>query len=63
MRSSQYPQDADTNAQAYFKLGNTYEQLKQLDAAKKAYETVVQKYPTNFQATQSATALKRLERK
>ena len=54
---------ADNNAQAFFKLGQTYEQLKQVDAAKKAYETVVQKYPANFQATQASQALQRLNRK
>ncbi len=61
--TTNYPQDADTNAQAFFKLGQTYEQLKQIDAAKKAYETVVQKYPTNFQATQASQALQRLNRR
>ena len=58
-----YPQDADTNAQAYYKLGQTYEALKQIENAKKAYETVVQKYPTNFQASQANQALLRLNRK
>jgi len=61
--TTQYPQDADMNAQAFFKLGATYEQLKQLDAAKKAYETVVQKYPASFQATQASQALQRLTRR
>ncbi len=61
--TTQYPQDADNNAQAFFKLGQTYEQLKQIDNAKKAYETVVQKYPSSFQATQAAGALQRLTRK
>jgi len=61
--TTQYPQDADMNAQAYFKLGQTYEQMKQVDAAKKAYETVVQKYPASFQATQASNALQRLNRR
>jgi tol-pal system protein YbgF len=61
--TTQYPQDVDTNAQAWFKLGNTYEQLKQPDQAKKAYETVTQKYPTSFQATQASQALQRLNRR
>jgi TolA-binding protein len=37
--------------------------LKQVDLAKKAYETVVQKYPNNFQATQASQALQRLNRR
>jgi len=61
--TTQYPQNADINAQAWFKLGQTYEQLKQVDLAKKAYETVVQKYATSFQATQAAQALQRLNRR
>ena len=61
--TTKYPQDAENNAQAYFKLGQTYEQLKQVDSAKKAYETVVQKYATSFQATQASQALQRLNRR
>jgi tol-pal system protein YbgF len=61
--TTQYPQDADTNAQAYFKLGQTYEALKQVDMAKRAYDTVMQKYPTSFQATQAKNALDRMGRK
>jgi len=61
--TTQYPQDADMNAQAWFKLGQTYEQLKQVDAAKKAYDTVVQKYPASFQATQASQALQRLAKR
>jgi tol-pal system protein YbgF len=61
--TTKYPQDADINAQAFFKLGQTYEQLKQVDTAKKAYETVVQKYPASFQATQASQALQRLNRR
>ena len=53
----------ETNASAYFKLGATYEALKQPDLAKKAYETVTQKYPTSFQATQAAQALQRLTKR
>jgi TolA-binding protein len=61
--TTKYAQDAEMNAQAWFKLGQTYEQLRQVDAAKKAYETVVQKYPTSFQATQANQALQRLHRR
>ena len=32
-------------ASAYYKLGLTYEALKQLDNARKAFDTVVQKFP------------------
>jgi tol-pal system protein YbgF len=58
-----YPQDAQTNAEAYFKLGQTYEHVNQIDNAKKAYETVVQKYPSAFQATLARQALERLNRR
>ena len=61
--TTKYPQDADINAQAFFKLGGTYEQLKQVDNAKKAYETVVQKYPASFQATLASQALQRLTKR
>ena len=61
--TTQYPNDADMNAQAYFKMGQTYEQLKQVDNAKKAYETVVQKYPQSFQATQASQVLLRLNKR
>ena len=35
---------------AYYKMGLTYEALKQLDLARKAFETVIQKYPTAYEA-------------
>ena len=44
-----YPQ-ADSVPVAYYKLGLTYEQLKQFDAARKAFETVIQKYPAAYDA-------------
>ena len=44
-----YPQ-ADSVPVAYYKLGMTYEQLKQFDAARKAFETVIQKYPAAYDA-------------
>ena len=36
---------------AYYKLGLTYEAQKQVDLARKAFETVMQKYPTSSDAT------------
>jgi tol-pal system protein YbgF len=61
--TTQYPQDVDNNAQAFYKLGQTYEQLKQVDNAKKAYDTVVQKYPTSFQASQASQAILRINKR
>jgi TolA-binding protein len=58
-----HPQQTDTVSQAYYKLGQTYEQLKQLDNAKKAYETAVQKYPGSAGATLANQALQRLNRR
>jgi tol-pal system protein YbgF len=46
---------------AYYKLGQTYERLKQIDSAKKAYEAAVQKFPGNPSAL-SSQALQRLNR-
>ena len=42
-----YPQ-SDSVPVAYYKLGLTYEALKQVDLARKAFETVIQKYPTSL---------------
>ena len=61
--TTQYPQDAEMNPQAYYKIGQTYEQLKQVDNAKKAYQTVVDKYPASFQASQASQALLRLAKR
>jgi len=41
-----YPQ-SDSVSVAYYKLGLTYEALKQIDLARKAFETVMQKYPNS----------------
>jgi TolA-binding protein len=35
---------------AYYKLGLTYEALKQPDLARKAFEMVIQKYPNSSDA-------------
>ena len=45
---------------AYYKLGLTYNQLKQPDLARKALETVVKEYPAASEATLAAQALQRL---
>ena len=55
-----YPQ-ADSVPAAYYKLGLTYEALKQLDLARKAYETVMQNYPRSSDATLAKQALDRLK--
>ena len=63
---SEYPQADDRVADAYYKLGSTFEQLKQVDNAKRAYETLVQKYPSasgGFPASQARQALDRLNKK
>ena len=52
-----------TLADAYYKLGMTYERLNQIDAAKQTYQTVIQKYPTTSSATLANSALQRLNRR
>jgi tol-pal system protein YbgF len=58
-----YPQNTDRVPEAYYKLGQTYEQLKQIDNARRAYDTLVQRFPNTFQANQARQALDRLNRK
>ena len=58
-----YPQNSDRVADAYYKLGNTFEQLKQIDNARRAYETLIQRFPAVFSATQAKNALDRLNRR
>jgi tol-pal system protein YbgF len=58
-----YPQNADRVSEAYYKLGQTYERLTQVDNAKRAYETLIQKYATTFSASQARQALDRLNRR
>lgn len=63
---NEYPQMDDRVAEAYYKLGGAYEQLKQVDNAKRAYETLVQKSPSasgGFPASQARQALDRLNRR
>ena len=58
-----YPQAQGTVVpDAYFKLGQTYERLNQIDNAKKVYETAVQKFP-GAPSTLSSQALSRLTSK
>ena len=56
---SDYPK-TDSVPAAYYKLGLTYKQLKQLDLARKAFETVMQSYPSAPEATLAKQALDRL---
>ena len=48
---------------SYYKLGQTYEQLKQVDNAKRAYEAAMQKYPNTSAAPLASQALQRLNRR
>jgi tol-pal system protein YbgF len=58
-----YPQTQGTIVpDAYYKLGQTYERLNQSDAAKKAYEAAVQKFPGSLSAL-SSQALQRLNKR
>ena len=58
-----YPQ-GDVVPQAYFKLGQAYETgTKQLDLARKAYETLVQKHPSSNEAQLAKQRLAGLDRK
>ena len=41
-----YPQ-TDSVPQAYYKLGLSYEGLKQTDLARRAYETLIKDFPTS----------------
>jgi tol-pal system protein YbgF len=45
---------------AYYKLGLTYNQLKQPDLARKAFETIVKDYETSTEATFAQQALRKL---
>jgi len=59
---SDYPQSGSVSS-AYYKLGLTYEALKQPDNARKAFETVVQKYPNSSDGVMAQQALERLKRR
>ena len=58
-----YPK-GDTVATAWYKIGQTYENLQQPDLARKAYETVIKTYATNVEiATLAQNRLDALNRK
>jgi tol-pal system protein YbgF len=60
---SSYPQ-GDTVPQAYWKLGQAYETgLKQIELARKAYETLIQKYPTSNEAQLAKQRMAGLDRR
>ena len=59
---SNYPQ-SDSVAVAYYKLGLSYEALKQVADARKAFETVTQKYPTAYEAILAKQRLDALNKK
>jgi len=60
---SDYPQNTDRVSEAYYKLGQTFERLGQVDNAKRAYETLIQKFSSTFSASQARQALDRLNRR
>ena len=60
---SDYPQNTERLPEAYYKLGQTFERLNQVDNAKRAYETIIQKFPTSFHANQARPALDRLNKR
>jgi TolA-binding protein len=43
---SDYSQ-SDSVPQAYYKLGSSYEALKQIDLARRAYETLIKTFPAD----------------
>jgi tol-pal system protein YbgF len=58
-----YPQaQGSTVPDSYYKLGQTFERLNQIDAAKKMYEAAVQKFP-GPPSVLSSQALQRLNRR
>ena len=57
---SDYPK-TDSVPAAYYKLGQSYMQLKQADLARKAFETIMQTYAGSSEATLAKQALERLK--
>jgi TolA-binding protein len=58
-----YPQAQGTTVpDSYYKLGQTFERLNQIDAAKKMYEAAVQKFP-GLPSVLSSVSLQRLNRR
>jgi tetratricopeptide (TPR) repeat protein len=60
---SDYPQQPERLSDAYYKLGMTFERLNQIDNAKKAYDTVVQKYTNTKSFPLANQALQRLTKR
>ena len=58
-----YPQNTDRVSEAFYKLGQTYERLTQVDNAKRMYDTLIQKFPSSFSASQARQALDRLNKR
>jgi TolA-binding protein len=50
---SDYPQ-GNSVPQAYYKLGQSYEALKQVDLARRAYETLLKQFPNDVSYGQLA---------
>lgn len=59
---SDYP-EADSVSPAYYKLGQSYERLNQPDLARKAYETLMQRFPNSPENFLAKQALDRMSRK
>jgi tol-pal system protein YbgF len=57
-----YP-NSDSVGLAYYKMGLTYEQLRQYDLARKAWETVQQKYPSLPEAFLAKQGIERIKGK
>ena len=57
-----YPQ-SDSVPVAYYKMGLAYTELKQYDPARKAFETLIQKYPNAYEAILAKQGLDRLKGK
>jgi tol-pal system protein YbgF len=57
---SDYP-TSDSVPAAYYKLGLTYEAMKQADLARKAYETVIKNHPATPERSLASQALERLK--
>jgi tol-pal system protein YbgF len=59
---SDYPQSNSVPA-AYYKLGLSYQNLKQDDLARKAFEVVMKNHPTTAEASMAKQALDRMSRR
>ncbi len=59
---SNYPQ-SDSVPIAYYKMGLSYEAMKQFEPARRAFETVVKSYSRSNEATLAQQALVRIQDK